>query len=159
MAGEVGHDLKKALLALLRQRYAAVETNRQVEVKYAAAGIPERERVHGGAVRCDQEYAAYASGVPSSPRQEEGTVEINVEVYHRTADVEATDDRCRELARVLEELVGQFRVWNGQAAEPPVPELSWCKVRSFESEFYYTDEGAGSIFGYVIAYKARLAAA
>lgn len=157
MAGESGHLLKRVLVEKLAELYAANPDTAQVEVRYSAAGIPDRERVHGGKVACDMEYAAHTGPSARLPREETGTILFYVDVYWAGHDVEETDERARALAEVFEHLVVDWRTWNAPSVQPvPCPDLSWCRISSFDSDSYFTDEGAGSVFEYVVAYKARL---
>lgn len=159
-SGTIGYALKAKIIGLLRAAYAANPDTVDVEVRYAAFGIPERERVHGGHVRSEQQYAAHAGGTSRYPREEHGTIEMHVMVAHATADVAETDARAQVLGAVLEDLIAtdpQVRDLVGDPQQTAtVPQLMWCGVQTVEGEYFGTDDGVGSLIDYVIGYRARL---
>lgn len=157
MSGETGELLILALVAELKIRYRADPETRNVDVRYADVGQPTRERVYGGGSRADLQYAAYASGTPRNPRDEEGTVEMHVDVIRMGWTVEQADARARLLTGVLERTCAESITWNLRASPQPVPLMSWCRFASVERDYFALDNGeVWSTRGITIAYRARL---
>lgn len=152
----LGYAVKSALITMLAESYAADPATELVEVRYAAAGLPERERVHGGAVRSDQAYE-YIGGKPHKTRSDTGTVEIHIVAIAAGVEVEDTDARALQLGAVLELGVASNPQLRDAAGNPRVPGLSWCGIAGLEGDYYLADDGeVGSLITYRVAYRGQL---
>lgn len=153
----LGYAVKRALIDVLTDAYAADPDTAGVQVQYAAFGLPERERVHGGAVRSEQNYPYVGNPAPRRTRNETGTVEIHLMVLWGGATVDETDARALQLGKVLEHAVASDPQLKDADGNRRVPGMSWCGVRELEGEYALADDAdVISTLTYVIGYTGQI---
>lgn len=146
MAGTKAVVVKKELVAVL----SAAAPLATVQIAYSWPGSrAERELIHLGKIRADQEYAAMRS-TGRIPRDETLFVSVHIIVVQPGGTVEETDERATALGTVVEELV---------AADPTLnspPGLLYGGVHSVELDYELTDDGAISALTYELQFTSRL---
>lgn len=151
MAGTNAVAVKKAVFDRLTAA-SALQTSPlyQVQIDYAWIGHADRERIYGGRVPFEQEFAALGRASGRVSRNELATVTLFIEVIKPGATVEETDQRATELGTVVEELIA------GDPTLADITNLLYGGVTSGELDYELTDDAVASVLELHLAFRSRL---